>query len=113
MLKIYGIQNCDTVKRTRKWLEEHGYPYAFHDFRNDGLDCELLDRFVNGIGWEKLLNQRSTTWRQLPESERENLDEAKAKRLMLKHPTLIKRPVVEQDGRIAAGFSPEFFTSKP
>jgi arsenate reductase len=110
MLKIYGIKNCDTVKRSRKWLDDHGYEYIFHDFRGDGLDSELLDRLVGKIGWDNLINRRGTTWRQLPDPARENLDEAKAKQLMLDHPTLIKRPVIEQDGRFAAGFSEDFFT---
>lgn len=109
MLKLYGIKNCDTVKRSRKWLEDHGIEYCFHDFRSDGLDPELLDRLVDKIGWDDLINRRGTTWRQLPDSDRENLDEAKAKKLMLNHPSLIKRPVIEQDDRVAAGFSPDFF----
>lgn len=109
MLKLYGIKNCDTVKRSRKWLEQHGYEYEFHDFRSEGLDSDLLELFVEKIGWENLLNRRGTTWRKLPESDRENLDEAKAKRLMLSQPTLIKRPVIDHDHRFCAGFSPEFF----
>jgi arsenate reductase (glutaredoxin) len=113
MLKIYGIKNCDTVKRARKWLDDHGHEYVFHDFRSDGLDNELLDRLVAEIGWDRLINRRSNSWRELPDSDRRNLDEIKAKRLMLDHPTLIKRPVLEQGNRLAAGFSPEFFDSKP
>ncbi|MGH8551350.1 MAG: ArsC family reductase [Methylococcales bacterium] len=112
MLKIYGIKNCDTVKRSRKWLDDHGYEYSFHDFRNDGLDSELLDRLAGKIGWDTLINRRGTTWRQLPESARENLDEGRAKQLMLEHPTLIKRPVIEMDNRFTAGFSPDFFATK-
>ncbi|MCI0666957.1 MAG: ArsC family reductase [Methylococcaceae bacterium] len=112
MLKIYGIKNCDAVKRSRKWLEDHGHEYIFHDFRSDGLDSELLDRLAGKIGWDNLINRRGTTWRQLPESARENLDEEKAKRLMLDHPTLIKRPVIEKDDRFAAGFSADFFSSQ-
>jgi arsenate reductase (glutaredoxin) len=110
MLKIYGIKNCDTVKRCRKWLENNGYVYTFHDFRSDGLDAELLDRLAAQIGWEKLLNRRGTSWRQLSDSDREDVNEHKAKRLMLKHPTLIKRPVIEFEDRFAAGFSTDFFT---
>lgn len=112
MLKIYGIKNCDTVKRSRKWLEDHGHEYIFHDFRSHGLDSELLDRLVEKIGWDGLINRRGATWRQLPDSARKNLDEARAKQLMLDHPTLIKRPVIEQDNRFTAGFSPDFFTTE-
>ena len=113
MLKIYGIKNCDTVKRSRKWLDDHGYKYVFHDFRNDGLDTELLDRLVARIGWEQMINRRSTSWRQLADADREGLDEQKAKGLMLKYPTLIKRPVVEHNNRYSAGFSPDFFNAEP
>ena len=109
MLKLYGIKNCDTVKRARKWLDENGYDYEFHDFRSDGLNSELLDLFVEKIGWEKMLNRRGTTWRKLPEADRENLYEAKAKRLMLEQPTLIKRPVVDYDQRFTVGFDTNFF----
>ncbi|MGH8557165.1 MAG: ArsC family reductase [Methylococcales bacterium] len=112
MLKIYGIKNCDTVKRSRNWLEQHGYEYSFHDFREHGLNAELLNRLVEKIGWDNLINRRSTSWRELPESDRENLDEEKAKHLMLDHPTLIKRPVIEHDNRFAAGFSPDFFAGE-
>jgi arsenate reductase (glutaredoxin) len=109
MLKIYGIKNCDTVKRSRKWLEQNGYEYVFHDFRTDGLDAELIDRFVEHIGWDDMLNRRSTSWRRLSDADRANLDETKAKRLMLDHPTLIKRPLIEEGERFAAGFSTDFF----
>ncbi len=111
MLKIYGINNCDTCKRCRKWLESNGYEYAFHDFRSDGLDRELLDRLAEKIGWENMLNRRGASWRQLRDSDRANLNEDQAKRLMLKHPTLIKRPVIEHDDRCTTGFSTDYFAS--
>ena len=112
MLKLYGIKNCDTVKRSRKWLDDRGYEYVFHDFRTDGLDSQLLDRLIENIGWENMINRRSTSWRQLEDSERESLDKQKAKGLMLKYPTLIKRPVIEGNNRFAAGVSPEVFVGE-
>jgi arsenate reductase len=109
MLKLYGIKNCDTVRRARKWLDQNDYDYSFHDFRKDGLDADLVERLSAEIGWEKMLNRRSTSWRQLADADREKLDESRAVQLMLKHPTLIKRPVIEHDSRFTVGFSPDFF----
>lgn len=101
---LYGINNCDTVKKARRWLDSHGVGYRFHDLRTDGLDEERLRAWVVALGWEALLNRRSTTWRQLAESDKADLDGGKTLALMLKHPTLIKRPVLEINGGFMVGF---------
>ncbi len=104
-LKLYGIKNCDTVKKARKWLEQHGLPYDFHDYRSDGLDMDLLNLFEQQFGWEKMLNKRSTSWRQLSAAEKTGLDKNKALQLMLETPTLIKRPVLNSTGHWLIGFN--------
>jgi len=107
MTTLYGIKNCDTVRKARKWLEAHDVPFTFHDFRSDGLDEKNLRDWAGTVGWETLLNRRGTTWRQLPETQRDGLDEKKAIQLMLENPTLIKRPVLAtDDGQTHVGFKP-------
>lgn len=103
-MKLYGIKNCDTVKKARKWLEEAGIDHQFHDFKKDGLDPELLSHWEQAVGWELLLNRRGTTWRKLPEEVRDNIDAQSAHTVMLDNPSIIKRPVVEQDGKVYVGF---------
>lgn len=108
---LYGIKNCDTVRKARQWLDEHGIDYRFHDFRADGLEPALLMRFEEALGWEALLNRRGTTWRTLDESERANIGRESAIALMLAKPALIKRPVLESDGGIVVvGFSPDDYS---
>jgi len=102
---LYGIRNCDTVKKARRWLGEHDVDYGFHDFRADGLTKAQLKRWIAAVGWETLLNRRGTTWRKLPEAERNGITAARAERLMLAEPTLIKRPVLEVAGSVLVGFS--------
>lgn len=104
-IKIFGIKNCDTVKKTRKWLETEGVEHTFHDFRKDGLTEDMVEAFVSALGWEAVLNRRGTTWRKLPEAETANMDEAKAKALLLAHDALIKRPVWEKGGEYRLGFA--------
>ena len=104
---IYGIKNCDTMKKARNWLDDHGIEYAFHDYKKDGLDADTLDGFLKNIEWEKLLNRAGTTFRKLPEEERQNLDENKARELMLAQPSMVKRPVLEKDGAMTVGFKPD------
>ena len=107
MLTIYGIPNCDTCKKARKWLETNSVEHKFHDLRVDGLEKTMLDRWAGQASWQKLLNTRSTTWRGLAESERQEINEKRALDLMLAHPTLIKRPVLESGNEILVGFSEE------
>jgi len=109
VVNVYGIRNCDTVKKARRWLDDQGIAYRFHDFRSDGLEPARLARWLNEPGWEQLINRRGTTWRQLDANTRERLSAATAAALLLAHPTLIRRPVLEQAGRIYLGFSPEAY----
>ncbi|MDR7058698.1 MULTISPECIES: ArsC family reductase [unclassified Sphingopyxis] len=102
---LYGISNCDTVKKARRWLDEQGVAYRFHDVRKDGLDAARLQDWIDALGWEKLLNKAGTTFRKLPDAEKEGLDAAAAKALMLDQPAMIRRPVVEAAGNISVGFS--------
>lgn len=105
MLTLYGIKNCDTVKKTRKWLAANQLDYQFHDYRNDGLDLALLEQFASELGWDKLLNRRSTSWRQLSDDDKTDLTADKALQLMLNTPTLIKRPVLDTGEQLLLGFS--------
>jgi Spx/MgsR family transcriptional regulator len=107
MLTLYGIPNCDTCRKARKWLEAHSLSYRFHDLRADGLDEQTLRRWLRHADWKKVLNTRSTTWRKIPPAEKDDLDQARAIALMLANPTLVKRPVLEADGAITIGFSPD------
>src|SRR5690606_13942574 len=100
---IYGIKNCDTMKKARRWLDEHGVEHAFHDYKKDGIDAARLARWSDAAGWERLLNRAGTTFRKLPDTDKHALDERKAVELMLAQPSMIKRPVVEADSRVLVG----------
>ena len=102
---IYGIRNCDTMKKAFAWLDGHGVTYSFHDYRVAGLDAATLRAWVKALGWEKLLNKSSATFRALPEADRAGLDEPRATALMLANPTMIKRPVLDAAGTLTVGFS--------
>jgi len=104
MITLFGIKNCDTCKKARQWLEQAGVDYRFHDYRVDGLPPELLQRFSDGLGWEKLLNKSSTSWRQLSPEQQTGLDRDKALQLMLETPTLIKRPILDSGNTLTLGF---------
>lgn len=108
-ITLYGIKNCDTMKKARAWLDGHGVAYAFHDYKTAGIDGARLDGWMAQVGWETLLNRAGTTFRKLPETEREGLDASKARSLMLAQPSMIKRPVLERDGRITVGFKPDIY----
>jgi arsenate reductase (glutaredoxin) len=105
-LTVYGIPNCDTVKRARAWLKDNNIAHRFHDFKAAGLDAQLLEAWVQRVGWEPLLNRRGTTWRQLEDAERSAVDDAKgAIAVMQRHPSLVKRPVVQwPDASVTVGF---------
>jgi len=109
MNTLYGIKNCDTVKKARKWLEVNEVHYQFHDFRTDGLNADLIDRWFEAVDWESLVNKRSTTWRQLDDAQKEELSEQSARGLLLENPTLIKRPVLDNGISILVGFSEESY----
>lgn len=108
-ITIYGIPNCDTMKKARNWLDAHGVAYSFHDYRASGIERGRLKSWVGKLGWERLLNKASTTFRELPEKDRAAIDEAKAITLMLAQPTMIKRPVLDKDGTLTIGFKPEIY----
>jgi arsenate reductase (glutaredoxin) len=105
-LRLFGIPNCDTVKRARAFLGQHSIEHEFHDFKRQGLTPQHVDRWIDALGWERLLNRKGTTWRRLDEAARERVvDASSACDLMLASPSLIKRPVVEwPDGTVSAGF---------
>jgi len=107
MLTLYGIKNCDTCKKARQWLEQAGIAHRFHDYRVDGLPPELLQRFSDRLGWEKLLNKSSTSWRQLSADRQADLTREKAFALMLETPTLIKRPILDSGNALTLGFKAE------
>lgn len=104
MIILYGIPNCDTVKKARKWLDEAGIAHRFHDVRKDGLDAARIAGWVTALGWEALLNKSGTTFRKLSDPAKAGLDTAKASALMLAEPAMIKRPVVEYPGGVFVGF---------
>ena len=112
MVTLYGIPNCDTVKRARAWLGERGVAYTFHDYKKAGVDPARLAAWIDRLGWEALLNRRGTTFRALPEADRQQLDAAKAARLMIAQPSLIKRPVVEAGGDLLVGFNPAAWAAR-
>lgn len=104
MIRVNGLKNCDTCRAALAWLAGNGVASEMHDFRRDGLDLARLDRWIGAVGWEALLNRRGTTWRGLADADKADVDEAKARALMLAHPALIKRPVFECGERVAVGF---------
>lgn len=109
MLTVYGIRSCDTCGRARKYLDAHNIEYRFHDLRDDGLDIQMLERWSQRIGWERLMNKQSLTWRKIPEVDRNDMTHDKALAAMIDGPTLVKRPVLEADNFIAVGFSEKRF----
>jgi len=110
MTTLYGIKNCDTVRKARRWLKEHDIDYRFHDVREDGINKTLLNNWVKALGWEQLLNRRGTTWRQLPADLRGSIDCASATNVMLSQPAIIKRPLLEHDKQLYLGFSDARYT---
>ena len=105
LITLYGIKNCDTVRKARKWLEAHGIEYQFHDFRADGLDRDLVRGWITELGWQNLVNRRSTSWKALDASSRETMDEDSALVAILAQPTLIKRPLLDTGHERHNGFS--------
>ena len=106
---IYGIKNCDTMKKARAWLDSHGVTYAFHDYKSEGIARDKLKHWSDELGWETLLNRAGTTFRKLPDADREGLNERKALALMLAQPSMIKRPVLDLGGKLLVGFKPDVY----
>jgi arsenate reductase (glutaredoxin) len=106
---LYGIKNCDTMKKARAWLDGHGVPYEFHDYKVAGIEADRLQRWMKKAGWETVLNRGGTTFRKLPDARKTGLDERKALALMLEQPSMIKRPVLELGEKLLVGFKPETY----
>jgi arsenate reductase (glutaredoxin) len=111
-ITIYGIKNCDTMKKARTWLDSHGVSYEFHDYKTEGAPKEKLKAWCHELGWEALLNRAGTTFRKLPKGDKAGLNESKAIALMLEQPSMIKRPVLEAGGKLLVGFKPETYASE-
>lgn len=109
LVTLYGIRNCDTVKKARAWLDGRGIAYDFHDYKTAGIDEARLRRWAGEVGWERLLNRAGTTFRKLPDADKAAIDEDKAVALMLAQPSMIKRPVVETEGALLVGFRAEAY----
>ena len=105
VITLYGIKNCDTVKKARKWLDSQGIDYQYHDFREDGVDQEAVIAWIEELGWQNLLNKRSTSWKGLSAQARENMNEKAAHEAVMQHPTLIKRPLLDTGKQRYTGFS--------
>ena len=108
---IHGIKACDTMKKARDWLDGHGVAYGFHDYKAVGVTRDLLEAWSAKVGWEALLNRAGTTFRKLPDADKEGLDQAKAIQLMLAQPSMIKRPVLEAGGKLIVGFKPDSYAA--
>jgi len=102
---VYGIANCDTIKKAKSWLDKEGVTYSFHDYRKQGLEAKQLESWADSLGWENLLNRRGTTWRKLPEDVKQNIDQSSAIEIMLKNPSIIKRPLLIKGNDKFLGFS--------
>jgi arsenate reductase len=111
VVTIYGIKACDTMKKARDWLDGHGVAYGFHDYKTAGIGREVLEGWASQVGWEVLLNRSGTTFRKLADADKTGLTEAKAIALMLAQPSMIKRPVLDVDGKLTVGFKPEAYAA--
>jgi Spx/MgsR family transcriptional regulator len=109
---IYGIKNCDTMKKARSWLEAHGIDHEFHDYKSKGIEVSKLKEWAQSVGWEVLLNRAGTTFKALGEAQKADLTEAKALNLMVSNPSMIKRPVLEIGHKILVGFKPEVYANQ-
>jgi len=105
--RLYGIRNCDTMKKAWTWLDDHGVAYDFHDYKKAGIDAAKLAEWAGEVGWETLLNRGGTTFKKLPDADKQGIDQARAIALMQAQPSMIKRPVLEADGKLLVGFKPE------
>lgn len=110
MLTLYGLRNCDTCRKASAWLTTHGQSHRLHDVRIDGLDSHLLASWAAQLGWETLINRKSTTWRSLDDADKSDLDHGRALTLLLAHPTLLKRPVLAVEDRLVVGFTPDLYS---
>ena len=111
-ITIYGIKNCDTMKKARAWLDANRVAYQFHDYKSEGIDKPRLQAWAKAVGWETLLNRAGTTFRKLPDSDKQGLTEARAIALMLEQPSMIKRPVLDVGGGVLVGFNPDIYKAE-
>ena len=111
-ITIYGIKNCDTMKKARAWLDDHGVAYDFHDYKAAGAPKDKLKQWSDKLGWVSLLNRAGTTFRKLPDAEKEGLNEKKALAMMMEQPSMIKRPVLEMGAKVLVGFKPETYAKE-
>jgi Spx/MgsR family transcriptional regulator len=111
VITIYGIKNCDTMKKARSWLDAHKVAYAFHDYKASGIDKATLAAWAKDVGWETLLNRAGTTFKKLPDADKDNVTEKKAVALMLAQPSMIKRPVLDTGKKLLVGFKPETYAA--
>lgn len=112
MVIVYGIPNCDTVKKARVWLAENGVDFAFHDYKKSGIDAAHVARWCAAAGWDKVLNRAGTTFKKLPDADKADLDQAKAVALMIAQPSMIKRPIVELSDGLLVGFKPDEWSAR-
>ncbi|RQW64075.1 ArsC family reductase [Vibrio viridaestus] len=108
---MYGIPNCDTIKKAKKWLESNDIEFTFHDFRKQGVDQEMVSGFCEQLGWETVLNKRGTTYRQLTQEQKDEINSDSAIQLLVEYPAMIKRPVLSIDGNLHIGFKPEQYAN--
>lgn len=111
MIKLYGIPNCDTIKKARNWLKAHDIEYQFHDYKKLGVPEKELQKWIKQLGWEVLLNRRGTTWRKLDDDTKENINQTAAIKIMLEQPSIVKRPVLKTDGQYIVGFNESDYQS--
>lgn len=109
---LYGIRNCDTMKKAWTWLDQNGVAYHFHDYKKHGIERPTLERWADQVGWEPLLNRAGTTFKKLADAEKRDLDRSSAIELMLAQPSMIKRPVLDVEGKLTVGFKPELYASR-
>ena len=111
MIIVFGIKNCDTIKKARNWLTDQGIEYQFHDFRANGIDRDKIETWIQQVGWETVLNRRGTTWRKLDAAIQDTVNRDNVAALLAEHPAMIKRPVLDIDGDISIGFKPDLYQS--
>ncbi|PDT73348.1 ArsC family reductase [Bradyrhizobium sp. C9] len=111
-ITIYGIKNCDTMKKARAWLDDHGVGYDFHDYKTAGIGKDKLKQWSDEVGWEALLNRAGTTFKKLPDADKDGLNERKALALMAEQPSMIKRPVLDLGGKRVVGFKPDIYAKE-
>lgn len=111
VITLYGIKACDTIKKARTWLDEHGVEYQFHDYKKEGIDAASLTRWCDEHGWETILNKRGTTYRKLDDADKQDIDQTKAIALMQANPSMIKRPVLDIGSKRLVGFKPEWYAA--